>query len=141
VVQAKSTFPDRLFSLRRIEITMKRALFCIMTLVLLTSIGCTPSQRSPEAIRQDTAKATTEATKDAKAVVKGVEDALKNKSSDSVDINEATPDQLRALPGITAVQAHRIVAGRPYTSTDQLVKRRIVSKAEYDKISGQVVAD
>jgi competence protein ComEA len=118
---------------------MKRALFCTMTFVLLTSIGCTPAQRDPDAIRQDTAKATSEAAKDAKAVVQGVEDALKTKGS--VDINKATPEQLRALPGITAAQVHRIIAGRPYTSTDELVKRHLVSKAEYDRIANQVVAD
>ena len=118
---------------------MKRALFCTITFVLLTAVGCTPAQRDPDAIRQDTAKATTEATKDAKAVVQGVEDALKTKGA--VDINKATPDQLRALPGISAAQAHRIIASRPYASTDELVKRHLVSKAEYDRISGQVVAD
>jgi DNA uptake protein ComE-like DNA-binding protein len=118
---------------------MKRALFCTVTFVLLTSIGCTPAQRDPEAIRQDTAKATTEASKDAKAVVKGVEDALKTKSS--VDINKATPEQLRALPDISPAQAHRIIAGRPYASTDELVKRHLVSKAEYDRIADQIAAD
>jgi hypothetical protein len=123
----------------RIEIVMKRALFCTMTFALLASIGCTPAQRNPDAIRQDTAKATTEATKDAKAVVQGVKDALKSK--DSLDINKATPDQLRALPGISAGQARRIVAGRPYASTDELVKRHLVSKTEYDRISDKVVAN
>jgi competence protein ComEA len=110
-----------------------------MTFVLLTSVGCTPAQRDPEAIRQDTAKATTEASKDAKAVVQGVEDALKTKGS--VDINKATPQQLRALPGINSAQVHRIIAGRPYASTDELVKRHLVSKTEYDRIADQVVAD
>jgi competence protein ComEA len=125
--------------LLRIETVMKRALFCTMTFVLLTSVGCTPAQRDPEAIRQDTAKATTEASKDAKAVVQGVEDALKTKGS--VDINKATPQQLRALPGINSAQVHRIIAGRPYASTDELVKRHLVSKTEYDRIADQVVAD
>jgi competence protein ComEA len=118
---------------------MKRALFCTIAFVLLASTGCTPAQRDPEAIRQDTAKATSEASKDAKAVVKGVEDALKTKSS--VDLNKATPEQLRALPGITAAQVHRIIAGRPYASTDELVKRHLVTKAEYDRISDQIEAD
>ncbi len=122
-----------------IETNMKRALFCTVTFVLLTSIGCTPAERNPETIRHDTAKATSEAATDAKAVVKGVEDALKTKGS--VDINNATPEQLEALPGINVAQAHRIVAGRPYTSTDELVKRHVISKAEYDRISSQVVAE
>jgi DNA uptake protein ComE-like DNA-binding protein len=119
---------------------MKRVLFCLPTLALLTTIGCTPAQRNPDAIQHDAAKATTEVAKDAKAVVKGVEDSLKTKGS-AVDINKATPAQLEGLPGISAAQAHRIVAGRPYGSADELVKRHLVSKAEYDRISGQVEAD
>ena len=39
-----------------------------------------------------------------------------------------------------AVHAKRIVAARPYQSSDDLVKRRLVSKAEYDRIAAQVVA-
>lgn len=118
---------------------MKRALFCLLTLALLTSIGCTPAQRNSDALRQDAAKATSEAAKDAKAVVKGVEDGLKTKGA--VDINKATKEQLEALPGVTAALAHRIIAGRPYASADELVKRHLVSKAEYDRIANQVEAD
>jgi DNA uptake protein ComE-like DNA-binding protein len=124
---------------------MKRGLFCLVTFALLTSIGCTPAQRDPDAIRHDTAKATTEVAKDAKAVVRGVEDSLKNKgttdSKSALDINKASPEQLEALPGITTGQAHRIVAGRPYASTDALVKRHLVPKAEYDRIAGKIEAD
>jgi len=117
---------------------MKRTLLFISTFALLTAVACSPAERSPDAIRQDTAKATTEASKDATAVVKGVEDALKTKGS--VDINKATPEQLRGLPGITAAQVHRIIAGRPYASTDELVKRHQVSKAEYDRIADKIEA-
>jgi competence protein ComEA len=122
-----------------IETDMKRVLFCTMTFVLLTSIGCTPADRNPETIRHDTAKATAEAATDAKAVVQGVKDALTTKGS--VDINKATAEQLEALPGIDAGRAHRIIAARPYASTDEVVKRHLVSKEEYDRISGQVVAN
>ena len=117
---------------------MKRNLFFTLTLALLTAIGCTPAQRNPDAIRQDAAKATTEAKQDAKAVVQGVEDGLKTKGQ--VNINNATPDQLEALPGIDAARARRIIAGRPYQSSDDLVKRHLVAKTEYDRIAGQVVA-
>ena len=57
-----------------------------------------------------------------------------------MNINNATPDQLEALPGIDAARARRIIAGRPYRSSDDLVKRHLVTKAEYDRIAGQVVA-
>ena len=140
-----SASPDRSGVLLGIESVMKRLLFCLVTFALVTTVGCTPAQRDPDAIRHDTAKATTEVAKDAKAVVQGVEDSLKNKggtdSKGAVDINKATTEQLEALPGIDAAQAHRIIAGLPYASTDELVKRHRVSKAEYDRISGSVEAD
>ena len=117
---------------------MKRTLFFTLTLALLAVIGCTQAPRNPDEIRQDAAKATTEARQDAKAVVQGVEEGLKTKGQ--VNINNATPDQLEALPGIDAARARRIIAGRPYQSSDDLVKRHLVAKAEYDRIAGQVVA-
>jgi DNA uptake protein ComE-like DNA-binding protein len=115
---------------------MKCVLLFIATLALLTVIACSPAERSPDAIRQDTAKATTEATRDAKAVVQGVEDGLKTHGP--LNINKATPDQLEALPGVTPAQAHRIVAGQPYASSDELVKRHLVSQTEYDRIADKI---
>jgi DNA uptake protein ComE-like DNA-binding protein len=119
---------------------MKIAL--VSAICLLALAGCSRSDRSPEAIRQDTAKVTTEATKDVKAVAKGVEDALQNKSTaaTSVNINSASAADLERLPGIGAVSARRIVARRPFRDTSDLVKRRVVSQAEYDRISSQISA-
>jgi DNA uptake protein ComE-like DNA-binding protein len=116
---------------------MKRFLFFPLTLALLSAIGCTQAQSNPDAIRQDAAKAAAEVKQDAKAVVQGVESGLKTKGQ--VNINSATPEQLEALPGIDAAQARRIVAHRPYQSSDDLVKRRLVPKVEFDRISGQLV--
>jgi DNA uptake protein ComE-like DNA-binding protein len=119
---------------------MKRTLLCTLTLALMTSIGCTPAQRNPDEIRQETAKATKEAAQDAKAVVQGIGDGLKSKVGTSVNINSATADQLKTLPGIDDVRARRIIAHRPYDHSDDLVKKHVVSQAEYDRISSQIVA-
>jgi DNA uptake protein ComE-like DNA-binding protein len=134
----KSVFQGFRISLLRIQINMKLALFFPLTLALLAAIGCTQAQRSPDAIRQDAAKAASEAKEDAKAVVHGVEDGLKSKGQ--VNINSATREQLEALPGIDAARAQRIIAARPYQDSDELLKRHLVAKAEYDRISSQVVA-
>ena len=117
---------------------MKRTLFFTLTLALLAVIGCTQAPRNPDEIRQDAAKAASEAKQDAKALVQGVEAGLKTNAQ--VNINNATADQLEALPGIDAVRARKIIAGRPYQNSDDLVKRHLVPKAEYDRIAGQVVA-
>ncbi len=51
-----------------------------------------------------------------------------------MDINSASADELKTLPGITDELAGKIVAGRPYTGKDQLLKQNIVDKDEYAKI-------
>jgi hypothetical protein len=64
----------------------------------------------------------------------------KPKRSELMDINSASPDQLKSLPGISDDVAKKIIAGRPYTGKDQLLKQNIVDKDEYAKIRPLVVA-
>ena len=57
-----------------------------------------------------------------------------------VDINTATAAELQALPGISDSDSAKIIHGRPYADTNQLVSRHVVSEATYDKIKDHVVA-
>jgi len=56
-----------------------------------------------------------------------------------VDINSASPAELKAVTGSEA-DAKKIVENRPYKSTDELVQKKVMPKATYDKIKGQIVA-
>jgi DNA uptake protein ComE-like DNA-binding protein len=115
---------------------MKLALLCTLGLVALA--GCTPAQRSPDAIRKDTANATAEVARDTKAVAEGVVDGIKQKGP--VNINRASAADLETLPGIDEERANKIIGGRPYDDSEQLVKRHILSRSEYDRIATHVVA-
>ncbi len=57
-----------------------------------------------------------------------------------MDINTASVDQLRTLPGIGDTYAGRIVKGRPYTSKNQLVTKGILPKNVYSKVQGLIIA-
>jgi competence protein ComEA len=64
----------------------------------------------------------------------------KPKRSELMDLNTASADQLKTLPGMTDDIAKKIIAARPYTGKDQLLKQNIVDKDEYAKIRPLVVA-
>ncbi len=57
-----------------------------------------------------------------------------------LDINTASPDQLKAFPGIGDAYSKRIIDGRPYTAKNQLVTRGILPQSTYNKIKDQIIA-
>jgi DNA uptake protein ComE-like DNA-binding protein len=61
-------------------------------------------------------------------------------AANPIDLNSASRDALMTLDGIGEVKADAIIRARPFRAKTELVERRIVPEALYDKIADKVFA-
>lgn len=61
-------------------------------------------------------------------------------ATEKMDINAATKDQLQTLPGIGDALSDKIIANRPYKTKRELVTKKVIPQATYEKIKDQIIA-
>ena len=104
--------------------SMKRMKAALLSLAVLTLMSLAPAVVAQAPTAKPAASQTAKSATAAKLV----------------DINSATADQLKALPGIGDVYSQKIIAGRPYANKTQLKSKGIVPDATYNKIAGMIIA-
>ena len=55
-----------------------------------------------------------------------------------ININTATAHELESLSGVGTVTAEKIIGGRPYSSVEELVSKKIVGQKTFEKIQDSI---
>lgn len=106
-----------------------------LLLALVTALALTIGAAAQPAAAQKKAESKAAGKAEAKKA-----EAKKTGEAALVDLNTATIEQLKSLPGIGDAYAKKIVEGRPYKMKNQLVTKNVLSQSQYDKIKDAIVA-
>jgi DNA uptake protein ComE-like DNA-binding protein len=79
-----------------------------------------------------------EASRAVKAAVEGAKEGWEKGGKKPVDLNSASEEDLTGLPGIGKHEAKRIMAGRPYHDKHELISKKILTAAAYEKVKDNV---
>jgi DNA uptake protein ComE-like DNA-binding protein len=117
----------------------------LSSLALCAASTCFAAESKPAPTAPAASQAKTGAAADKKAPTvarkpKPTPEQVAPDASKLVNINGASADELKKLPGITDALAAKIIASRPFGSKAQLVSRNILSAAEFDGLRRLVIA-
>jgi competence protein ComEA len=59
----------------------------------------------------------------------------------TLDLNTASLDELKMVPGVNEATAKKIVENRPYARADELITKKVLSRAAYDGIKEHVAVN
>ncbi len=104
---------------------LHQVLFGILIIACMASFSCSASERG-------TGAGSSRKSKRVKKTSAALDILL--------DINTASADQLKALPGLKDEDVMRIIAGRPYARKNQLKQKNIISAAAYEAIKTAIIA-
>jgi DNA uptake protein ComE-like DNA-binding protein len=76
----------------------------------------------------------------APALAQGARPAAPPPAANLIDLNSASRDDLMSLDGIGEVRADAIIRARPFKAKTELVERRLIPEALYEKIADKVMA-
>ena len=103
--------------------------------LLVAALFSTGMLAAPTVWAQAPKAAPAPAKSDAKPAVK--DDKM---AHEPLDLNTASEADLKTIPGIGDAYAKKIVQNRPYKRKDELVQKKVLPKATYDKIKDHVIA-
>ncbi len=115
---------------------MKKLVTTVVWFLLVMGCACAPllaqAEKKP-------------AAKEAAAKPAAKKEAAKKEPSkaapgEPMDINSASKTELMKLKGIGDAYSDRIIKNRPYSGKDDLVNRKIIPRATYEKIQDQIIA-
>jgi competence protein ComEA len=114
------------------EVNMRPARWVVLYLTLVLSAILSPAWQgagSAGAAKSAKSAKTAQNAKSAVAAPAGI-----------VDINHASKDDLKTLPGIGDAYANAIIRSRPYKNKAQLKSRNVIPDATYNKIKDKIIA-